>query len=161
MVKRAETLGFSGSAKEGFQRATVMDLNQLTLFQMAKARMDHSAQRQTVLAQNVANSETPQYKPKALKPLDFRQMLSQQAAQAQQIQPVRTDPRHLPGTIPARGPYQVDQLKKTYDDTISGNKVVLEEQMLKVGRAKDEYEIALNLFRKHASMIRLALGRSQ
>lgn len=138
-----------------------MDLNQLTLFQMAKARMDHSAQRQAVLAQNVANADTPKYRPKDLKPLDFRQMLSQQAAQAQQIQPIRTDPRHLPSTIPAPGPYQVDQPKKTYDSAIAGNKVVLEEQMLKVGRANTEYEIALNLFRKHTSMIRLALGRSQ
>lgn len=138
-----------------------MDLNKLTLFQMAKARMDHSAQRQKVLAQNVANADTPKYRPSDLKPLDFKQMVRRQAAQPQQIRATMSDPRHSQGTIPNRGPYRANELRKTYDSAIDGNSVVLEEQMIKVSQAKGQYTVAMNLFRKNMKMIRIALGKAQ
>lgn len=52
-----------------------MDLNKLTLFRLMKGQMGWLNRRQEVLAQNVANSDTPGYKPRDLAPLDFEQML--------------------------------------------------------------------------------------
>jgi flagellar basal-body rod protein FlgB len=39
---------------------------------MISRRMDWLSQRQTVLSQNVANADTPNYQPRDLKTLDFR-----------------------------------------------------------------------------------------
>ena len=52
-----------------------MDLNKLTLFRLMKGQMGWLSRRQEVLAQNVANADTPGYKPRDLAPLDFEQML--------------------------------------------------------------------------------------
>ena len=48
-----------------------MDLQNLTLFQMSEEKMRWLAQRQSVLSENIANANTPDYMPSDLKPLKF------------------------------------------------------------------------------------------
>ena len=55
------------------------DLNNLKLFQMALTKMDWASARQKVLAQNVANADTPDYKEKDLKALNFKSVLRETA----------------------------------------------------------------------------------
>ena len=55
-----------------------MDLTNLKLFQMATKRMDWLSNRQQVLSQNIANSDTPGYGPKDLKKPQFREMMRPQ-----------------------------------------------------------------------------------
>ncbi|MFO1189270.1 MAG: flagellar basal body rod protein FlgB [Alphaproteobacteria bacterium] len=119
-------------------------------------RMGYLAQRQTVIAQNVANADTPGYQPKDVKPIPFEKVLKAQdmrgprVTQANHIAP---EPRHAAGR--AKGEAQ----KTTYETSISGNAVVLEEQMMKVAEIQSEYNLATNLYRKHLAMLKTALGR--
>ena len=51
-----------------------MDLRQIPLFSMITRQMDWLTTRQKVLAQNVANADTPNYQAKDIAPLDFGAM---------------------------------------------------------------------------------------
>jgi hypothetical protein len=75
-----------------------MDLFQLKLFQRMSERMGWLGARQEVLAQNIANSDTPDFVPHDMKALKFVDHLDQVAPIAQ----ARTNAMHLGGTSPTR-----------------------------------------------------------
>lgn len=132
-----------------------MDLFQLKLFQRITERMGWLGARQQVLAQNVANADTPDYVPHDLKPLDFTEHLRKLAP----VTPARTDPLHMVGTAaPAES---VDDMKQRnpYESAPVGNSVVLEEQMMRLADAQHNYQLMTNLYRKHVDMLKAALGR--
>lgn len=132
-----------------------MDLSKLPLFEMMTKRMAWLGRRQEVLAENIANSDTPNYKPHDLKPLDFKQQIAQQMGQ---LQLVSTNPEHLAGTIPAGPQFQDVKEKKPMETTLSGNSVVLEEQLMKANQTAMDYEMTTNLYRKQLQMFREAIG---
>lgn len=135
-----------------------MDLRNLTLFDMTKTKMDWLAQRQKILAQNVANANTPNYKARDLKELDFGREIEK--IMQPRVPTAQTHPAHHSGTLPERGPFR-DVTPKTFEESIDGNRVVLEEQMEKVGSNKGQYELALNLFKKNVGLLKSALGKQR
>lgn len=136
-----------------------MDLNNLTLFDMAKQRMDWLAQREKVVATNIANADTPEFRPSDLQPLDFKQVLRDESRKVQNVGVLRTDPAHLPGTIPERGPFLVEDVRRAYEVSPDGNAVVLEDQAQKLAEARGQYDLTTGLFQKYVRMLRTALGR--
>lgn len=132
-----------------------MDLSQLGLFRLMAGKMDYLTQRQSVLAQNVANADTPDYRPNDLKPFDFRTAL----AETTTLSPRLTHTSHLSGTLRDQGPAKVEPVRRPYETKPDGNAVVLEEQMVKVADTAMDYETMLNLYRKNVGLIRTALGR--
>lgn len=126
--------------------------NDLTVLAMARKRMDWLAQRQQVLAQNVANADTPNYQPRDLKPLDFKQALAQTRSVT------LTHPQHV-APVAAQTEASAQKVKKPYETAPDGNAVVLEEQMHKIGEARGAYDLAANLISKQFKMFRIALGR--
>jgi len=52
--------------------ASIMDLNGVPLFSLLTDRMSWLATRQSTLAQNVANADTPGFVARDIKPMDFR-----------------------------------------------------------------------------------------
>ncbi|CAA7624484.1 Flagellar basal body protein [Candidatus Terasakiella magnetica] len=130
-------------------------LEDLGIFKMAKAQMDWVAQRQEVLAQNIANANTPKYLPKDLKPVSFKDVLS--GSTTQPVKAFTTDARHI---APEMGPdpFKAVTQRKTYESTPDGNAVILEEQMAKMGEANSSYNASAALFQKYQKMLRTALG---
>ena len=55
-----------------------MELDKIALFGLVKKRLAWLAQRQEVLAKNIANADTPGYKPRDLKAFDFRRLVSRE-----------------------------------------------------------------------------------
>ena len=53
-----------------------MNLHNLDVFRISSQKMGWLSERQTVLAQNIANSDTPGYKAKDLRLPDFSSMLN-------------------------------------------------------------------------------------
>ena len=72
-----------------------MDLKKLPLFDLLARRMSWLAQRQEVLAQNIANANTPDYAPQDLKPMSFGEEMKRLAP----VDPERTSPLHMVGTV--------------------------------------------------------------
>ena len=52
-------------------------LEDIAVFQVLKAKLDYSAERQRLIAQNVANADTPNYTPSELAPFSFDKSLQQ------------------------------------------------------------------------------------
>jgi len=133
-----------------------MDLSKQTLFATLKGRMGWLSRRQEVLAQNIANSDTPNYKPNDLKPMDFKQYLG---GTPTRVPLTTTSPKHFTGTRDSVNPYESVQNRTPYETSPDGNAVILEEQMAKVGETQLQHNLTTELYRKHISMIRLALGK--
>lgn len=135
-----------------------MNFNNLALFRMAQTRMDFVAQRQKTLAQNIANVDTPGYRAREVREPDF-QSLAQQATERQtQTAMAVTRPGHIRNDLPDPGPFREDTVRRTFETTISGNNVILEEQVEQLSRGRSQYDLALTLLRKNTQMIKRALG---
>lgn len=134
-----------------------MDLKKLPLFDLMARRMSWLAQRQEVLAQNIANANTPDYTPQDLKPMSFGEEMKRLAP----VNPDRTSELHLAGTVVHKpAPFRSDDQRKRYEVAPDGNSVVVEEQMVKVAETQMDYQLVTNLYRKHVDMIKTAIGRS-
>jgi flagellar basal-body rod protein FlgB len=120
-------------------------------------RMSWLAAREKVLSQNIANSDTPGYQPKDVVPLDFEDHLQKLAA----VEPERTNPAHMVGTIPAKDPVDSKKQKKPYETAPAGNSVVLEEQMMKMSQTEADYNEMINLYKKHMDLLKTAIGHGQ
>src|SRR5689334_23193698 len=103
--------------------------------------MDWLGAREKVLATNIANADTPKYQPKDVVPMDFADHLMKLDA----IQPERTNPLHMVGTVPPKDPVDSKKAKKTYETAPAGNSVVIEEQMMKLSQTQADYNAMVNL----------------
>lgn len=132
-----------------------MDLTKLGIFRLLRDKMSWHGQRQEVLAQNIANSDTPDYTPRDLAAFDFRAEMRK----ASRLQLAATSSQHLPGTQAKGGEFKDGAQRMPYETTPDGNQVVLEEQMMKVGQNASDYQTITNLYRKQVAMLRTAIGR--
>jgi flagellar basal-body rod protein FlgB len=132
-------------------RRRAVGLDDIPLFAMLKSKMSYVNARQQLVAQNVANADTPDYVPQDLKPFNFASMA--QAAGGGLIV-------NQPGQM-AVGPSVKTGALKPMDmpDTearIDGNQVVLEDQMNKLTQARMDYETAVDLYQQSMSMLTTA-----
>ena len=129
--------------------------DKLSVIALAKSRMDWVAKRQEVLAENVANANTPKFVPSDIKAFDFKAVLNQTGGKPVQV--AVTNPMHVQPII--ADTQTVIKDRRDFESSADGNAVVLEEQMAKVGEAKSAYETAASLFQKQFKMLRTSLGK--
>lgn len=129
-----------------------MDLQGLTLFQQMEQKLHWLSVRQTVLSENIANSDTPGYRPRDLKPF------SAELGAAMALQ--RTSTGHMQaGGASSDGKPEVARDRSIIETSPDGNQVSLEDQLTKVADTGMEYQMLTNLYRKQLSMLKTALGR--
>jgi flagellar basal-body rod protein FlgB len=137
-----------------------MDLGSIPLFGALHKRMAWLNQRSRVLAENVANADTPKFRPKDLKPQAFADLLKGQGQMAR-VMPATTAAGHLSPVKAGTGQF-AEHARRDIDAaevSPTGNAVNIEEQMMKVGETQLDYQLATNLYRKHLGMLKIALGR--
>ena len=127
-----------------------MDSTRVNLLDLAQQRMAWADERQAVLAQNIANANTPGYKPHDVRP--FADAL----ARAGVVAPVRTDPSHLAGTLPASAPGEV--IDRTHLTSPDGNAVALDEELVKVADTETTHQLVTSIFKTYLGMLRTAAG---
>lgn len=132
-----------------------MEYKQIPLIALARERLGWLGQRQEVLAQNVANADTPGFRARDLKPLRFRELV---AAAPAVVRMETTRPGHIESRRNPDGPFKVAEQRTSYEIAPDGNAVVLEEQMAKVSETALSYSLANELYRKQLGMFRIALG---
>ena len=138
-----------------------MTTENIALFQALGAKMDFLNQRQRVIAQNIANTDTPGYRPKDMKPVDFSSVLKNVAnAGGQNIHLGATKAGHMSAQSDVRVG-DSDKQKRTYEVAPSGNAVIMEEQLLNSGQTMADYTLMTSLLRKNMGLINTALGRQQ
>ena len=131
-----------------------MDLGSIPLFSMLRERLGYLTERQRVVAENVANSDTPGFTPSDLKPFTFS--VSNPGKMAMAKTAATTQPNHMAGPHGARRTTFRPVRGRDSETTLDGNSVVLEEEMLKMTEARMSYDAAIGFYQKSLNMIRLA-----
>lgn len=133
-----------------------MAIDDIPLLSMIKGRLGYLNQRQRLIAENVANSDPPGFTPKDLKPFTFDAQLKAAQGAGAGVQPVQTNPMHLPGSHPARSGWKGAGGPDS-EVTLDGNKVVLEDQMIKMTEARMNYDAAVSFYQKSLGLLRTAV----
>lgn len=128
-----------------------MDPTKIGLFDLAEKRLVWTAQRQSVLAANIANANTPGFQAQDVTP--FAQMLSATGI----IAPALTQPGHLPGTLPANQPSVAQQPRHVR--SLDGNAVALDDQLTKVADTETTQSLVTTIWKKYVGMFNTTLGR--
>lgn len=131
-----------------------MDLSSITLFAMMKERLGYLSERQSVLAQNVANANTPGYKAQDLEKVDFREIV---AGQAKGVHLRATHPGHIGVGAGGGGNFAKHADKYAYERTPVGNEVVLEDQMQRMAGNSIDYQTTTSLYRKMNELMKIAI----
>jgi flagellar basal-body rod protein FlgB len=129
-----------------------MNAKHIGLFDLAERRLAWADQRQAVLAENIANVNTPGFKSRDLR--SFATTLDNASAAT----PVRTQPNHLAGTVAAKAPNEV--VDRTQTQSPDGNAVALEQQLVKVADTETTHTLVTTIYRAYLGMFNTALGRS-
>jgi flagellar basal-body rod protein FlgB len=112
--------------------------------------------RQAVLSRNIANASTPGFVPQELTAPQFSAAL----AEASRGGFFTTNTRHMRGRSIADGSSRAID-KPDSQTAPDGNRVVVEEQMMRVAETQMEYAQATGLYKKVFSLWRTALGAGQ
>jgi flagellar basal-body rod protein FlgB len=136
-----------------------MDVKEPALNTMMKGHMKYMANRQKVLAQNIANIDTPGYKARELKKLDFQKLATTSSSQ---LDMRTTSPAHLSGTLTGGSlAFASEKDRSTFETTPTQNNVVLEDQMGKISDTGAQYQLSSSLMRKFTGLYRKAAGSNQ
>lgn len=127
-----------------------MNLTGMELFSLAERRLAWVDRRQQVLAQNIANANTPGYAPRDLKP--FSALLRNAA-----VPLAATSPLHL-ASMSTRA--DEDRRSIATERAPDGNAVSLDAELVKLADTGGAHQLATNLYTKYMGMFRLALGRT-
>lgn len=133
-----------------------MDLGGLPIFKMITTKMDWLARRQRVLAQNVANADTPGYTPQDLEKIDFKDKFRRESFR---LQLTTTNSDHIQSGIRQTVFGDIQDIRESYETSPTGNAVILEEQLIKVADTAAAHQLATSLYRKNVGLFRIALGR--
>lgn len=131
---------------EGYEAMTGTDIG---LLKAATRKMHWHETRQKVIAENVANADTPNYQPKDLKPLKFKEML-QKTSSSLLKPPAITNSKHLTSTITSRSDskFNAPKTESSYDTSPTGNSVNLEEQLMKMSNNQLDHRLTTTIYKK-------------
>ena len=131
-----------------------MDVGGLGLFGQLKGKMHWHNSRQNVLAENVANADTPKFRGKDFRPYKADSLFDKQLA----MKAVTTDGKHmeLMGTFTSG--HRAGK-SKSYETTPYGNSVTAEQEMLKVTQNQMDYQVASTVYQRNLGILKLAVRR--
>ena len=127
-----------------------MDLNNLSIFNVAHTEMSYLTERQKVLATNIANANTPNYLPQDIEKPSFTNVLRQS------LPMTVTNAKHLSGLPSYQNGFRVFTPKTDTALTIDGNGVVLEDQLNEASKTRSDYNRILAIYGKYKTMLQTA-----
>ena len=135
-----------------------MSISDLPALSVLRTKMQWHQERQGVLSENVANSDTPNFKPRDLVEPKFDKSGGITGSMGA-LPLMRTSGAHI---APANGGGEsFDQNKKAgFETRPAGNAVNLEDEMLKVSANQMDYAAVAELYSKSLSLIKTAIGKS-
>jgi flagellar basal-body rod protein FlgB len=122
--------------------------------------MRHLSDRQKVIAENIANSDTPGYKAQTVQTPDFAGMVDLASGKGHVARPtvaLTSGMAALGARPPRAGTTIADRsISETKPD---GNNVTLEDQLLQMGQVQADFATLTNLYRKQMSLLKTAIGK--
>lgn len=132
-----------------------MDITKLALFETMRERLTFLSARQTVLAENVANANTPGYAAQDVELPKFDMLAATEAGNTPFM--ATTNPRHITASSSGAEGFRVTRMPDS-ESTPNGNSVNLEDQMMKISSVQMDYATVTQLYKKALGMLRIAAG---
>ena len=130
-----------------------MAIPDIPILSMLRTRMQWHQERQRVLAENVANADTPNYRARDLAAPNFASAL-----QRVSLTMARTDPGHIEAV--GGGSHFDDDRNIHYEVRPRGNAVSHEEEMLKLAGNQADYDAVTSIYTHSLSLIKTAIGKA-
>lgn len=136
-----------------------MAITDISLLSALRTRMQWHQERQRLLSENVANADTPNFRPRDLVPPRFQPAATatSNAGFSQRVTLARTDAAHL---APSAGGTNFGTGRKAgYEVRPTGNAVNLEDEMMKVAANQMDYQAATTLYSRSLGLLKTAIGK--
>jgi flagellar basal-body rod protein FlgB len=133
-----------------------MAIADIPILSMLRTRLQWSQERQRVLAENVANADTPKYR--------GRDLTAPKFDDPAQIPPVTTvslattTSGHIAGIGTSGSPFKTES-KEKFETRPTGNAVSLEDEMMKVAANQMDYAAVTALYTRSLNLMKTALGK--
>jgi flagellar basal-body rod protein FlgB len=134
-----------------------MAITDIPILSMLRSRLEWAQERQRVLSENVANSDTPNYRARDLKALKFDDPTQIAASAVSSVSLARTESGHIGGMHVSGSAFRSE--KGNYEVRPGGNSVSLEEEMMKVAANQMDYQAATALYARSLNLLKIALGK--
>ena len=135
-----------------------MAISDLPMLSVLRTKMQWHQERQRVLAENVANSDTPRFRPRDLVEPKFDKAGGAAAGGAMgtlpmmRAQGVNISPSGAPANFDVNG-------RTGYETRPAGNAVNLEDEMLKVSAYQMDFAAASSLYSRSLGLLKTAIGK--
>lgn len=134
-----------------------MGLMNMPVFTALTDKMRWHQTRQGLLAENVANAETPGFRGRDLARYNFADRSS--GFSAASVTTTATQPMHF-AVSSSEGSAFAAQRMANFEITPEGNGITLEDEMMKVTTNMMDYQAATTLYQKSIKILKTAMGRS-
>ncbi len=135
---------------------------------LLRQSMSFHSDRQQVIAENIANANTPGYTPRDIDESEFHAALRAQmggnaggagGSNRGALNLTTTAAGHIPASSTGSGSSSNWETSERPDSetTVNGNSVVIEEQMVRAQENRMRYESALTLYQKSIGLLRTAI----
>ncbi|WP_106746741.1 FlgB family protein [Yoonia maritima] len=123
--------------------------NSLDMFQTASAMARHAGARQTMIARNIANADTPGYQTQDVAPFTdaMRSTATEQRA---------TRPGHMTTRTTE---FSTATTTTTGEPSPNGNTVAIEDELMKSVEVRQDHDKALAVYRHAMTVLRTSLGK--
>ncbi len=125
-------------------------LDDINILKLSSAMARHAADRHQLIAQNIANADTNNFKAKELEPFEeaYSRLSNNQNKFGQPLSAGGSNASWRTETISARG-----------IESPNGNTVSIEDQMMRSIEAQQNFEAATTIYKKTLDILRSSLGR--
>lgn len=124
-------------------------MEDVNILKLASAMARHAADRHKVLAENIANADTANYKAKDLEPFaEAYARTSRHAAMSST------------GGSSAAQDWRFETVTTPGVASPNGNNVSIEDQMMRSIEAQQDHQAATAIYRKAMNIMRMTLGRN-
>ena len=134
-----------------------MAITDIPIFSMLRTRLQYAQERQRVLAENVSNADTPNYRARDLKAPKFPEPTEMSAAAVSSVSLSRTENGHIAG-LSGGSAFGTDK-KAKYEVRPGGTAVNLEDEMMNVANNQMDYQAATALYTRSLGLLKTALGK--
>jgi flagellar basal-body rod protein FlgB len=135
-----------------------MAINDLPILAALRTKMQWHQERQRVLAENISNANTPNFKPSDLVEPKFDKGGSAVGGGLGSLPMSRTSATHI-GATGGGQTFKGDGGRSGFLTKPAGNAVNLEDQMLKVSANQMDYAAATSLYTRSLGMLKTAIGK--
>ena len=135
-----------------------MAINDLPILSALRTKMQWHQERQRVLAENISNANTPNFKPSDLVAPKFDTRGATVDGAMGSLAMMRTSSPHLAVSGGGQS-FRGDGGKSGFLTKPAGNAVNLEDQMLKVSANQMDYAAATSLYSRSLGLLKTAIGK--